>query len=194
MNPILSGSFSFRGLCTAMPCRLRREPLRADRKRREKQALAFAEIERSGHIQRLCDLSHECVALCLQQIVERRRSLLRYSGVPKRYFCTFGEKEHTSKRVSVIAPDNAISKAQCATLLRYYANVVCYAPPHLHQCRSPMNTGLQAHRTSSFVTQNHHLTQILFVLERLWILFCFWLSITRKGQSLSFCGRRVRLP
>ena len=26
---LLSGSFSFRGLCTAMPCRLRREPLRA---------------------------------------------------------------------------------------------------------------------------------------------------------------------
>lgn len=49
-----------------------------------------------------------------------------------------------------------------------------------------MNTGLQAHRTSSFVTQNHPLTQILFVPERLWILFCFWLSITRKGQSLSF--------
>ena len=54
-------------------------------------------------------------------------------GVPKRYFCTFGEKAHTSKRVSIIAPDNAISKAQCATLLRYYANVVCYATPHLHQ-------------------------------------------------------------
>ena len=70
-----------------MPCRLRREPLRA--------GTAF----------------------------------MRYSGVPKRYFCTFGEKEHTSKRVSIIAPDNAISKAQCATLLRYYANVVCYAPP-----------------------------------------------------------------
>ena len=35
--------------------------------------------------------------------------------------------------MSIIAPDNAISKAQCATLLRYYANVVCYAPPHLHQ-------------------------------------------------------------
>ena len=60
--------------------------------------------------------------------------------------------------------------------------------------KSPMNTGLQAHRTSSFVTQNHPLTQILFVPERLWILFCFWLSITRQGQSLSFCGRRVRLP
>ena len=90
-NPILSGSFSFRRLCAAMPCHLRREPLRA--------GTAF----------------------------------MRYSGVPKRYFCTFGEKEHTSKRVSIIAPDNAISKAQCATLLRYYANVVCYAPPHLHQ-------------------------------------------------------------
>lgn len=62
------------------------------------------------------------------------------------------------------------------------------------QRKSPMNTGLQAHRTSYFVTQNHPLTQILFVPERLWILFCFWLSITRKGQSLSFCGRRVRLP
>ena len=55
-------------------------------------------------------------------------AFMRYSGDPKRYFCTFGEKEHTSKRVSIIAPDNAISKAQCATLLRYYANVVCYAP------------------------------------------------------------------
>ena len=151
------------------------------------------------------DIANDCAIYrtnaqhcCLQQIVERRRSFLRYSGNPKRYFCTFGEKEHTSKRVSIIAPDNAISKAQCATLLRYYANVVCYAPPHLHQRKSPMNTGLQAHRTSSFVTQNHPLTQaltqILFVPERLWILFCFWMSIMRKGQSLSFCGRRVRLP
>ena len=64
--------------------------------------------------------------------------------------------------------------------------------------RSPMNTGLQAHRTFIFITQNHPLTQaltqILFVPERLWILFCFWLSITRQGQSLSFCGRRERLP
>ncbi len=29
-----------------------------------------------------------------------------------RYFRTFGEKEHTSKRVSIIASDNAISKAK----------------------------------------------------------------------------------
>ena len=151
------------------------------------------------------DIANDCAICrtnakhcCLQQIVERRRSFMRYSGGPKRYFCTFGEKAHTSKRVSIIAPDNAISKAQCATLLRYYANVVCYAPLISTKRRNPMNTGLQAHRTSSFVTQNHPLTQILtqilFVPERLWILFCFWLSITRKGQSLSFCGRRVRLP
>ena len=168
-----------------MPCRLRREPLRADRKRREKQALAFAEIERSGHSQRLCDCRTNAQHCCLQQIVERRRSFMRYSGDPAGYCVPVGKKEHTSKRVSVIAPDNAISKAQCAT---------CISTKR----KSPMNTGLQAHRTSFFVTQNHPLTQaltqILFVSERLWILFCFWLSITRKGQSLSFCGRRVRLP
>jgi len=57
-----------RGFCTAkaMPLLCNVNPgIRADRKRREKQALAFAEIERSGHSQRLCDLSHECVALLL---------------------------------------------------------------------------------------------------------------------------------
>ena len=33
-----------------------------------------------------------------------------------RYFCTcVDKKSHTSKRVSVIAPDNVISKEQCAT-------------------------------------------------------------------------------
>ena len=35
-----------------------------------------------------------------------------WEGDPKRYFRTFWEKEHTSKRVSIIAPDNAISKAK----------------------------------------------------------------------------------
>lgn len=121
-TPLISTTASFRGLCTAMPCRLRREPLRA--------GAAFMRVN------------------SLTSLL-RKRCLLR-------------------------------------------------PPPHLHQRKSPMNTGLQAHRTSSFVTQNHPLTQaltqILFVPERLWILFCFWLSITRKGQSLSFCGRRVRLP
>ena len=31
---------------------------------------------------------------------------------PRGILCTRGEKEHTSKRVSIIAPDNAISKAK----------------------------------------------------------------------------------
>ena len=39
-------------------------------------------------------------------------------GDPKRYFCTFGEKEHTSKRVSIIACNNVISKTKCATRTR----------------------------------------------------------------------------
>ena len=34
---------------------------------------------------------------------------------PRGILCTRGEKEHTSKRVSVIVPDNVISKVQCAT-------------------------------------------------------------------------------
>ena len=36
---------------------------------------------------------------------------------PQKILCTFGEKAHTSKRVSIIAPDNVISKAKCATHL-----------------------------------------------------------------------------
>ena len=59
------------------------------------------------------------------QAKDRRLSLAtidwsktKQSGDPKRYFRTFGEKEHTSKRVSIIAPDNAISEAKCATCTR----------------------------------------------------------------------------
>ena len=38
---------------------------------------------------------------------------------PRGILCTRGEKEHTSKRVSVIVCDNVISKAQCATHSRF---------------------------------------------------------------------------
>ena len=41
----------------------------------------------------------------------------RKNGGPRGILCTRGEKAHTSKRVSIIAPDNAISKVQCATHL-----------------------------------------------------------------------------
>ena len=40
---------------------------------------------------------------------------------PRGILCTRGEKEHTSKRVSIIAPDNAILKEKCATCARGYA-------------------------------------------------------------------------
>ena len=52
-------------------------------------------------------------------------------GDPKRYFCTFGEKEQTSKRVSVIACDNVISKARFATRTRLRKNPS--RTPKIHQ-------------------------------------------------------------
>lgn len=44
------------------------------------------------------------------------------SGSPKDT-CTFGEKEHASKRVSIIVPDNAISKTKRATRMRSRVNL-----------------------------------------------------------------------
>lgn len=44
------------------------------------------------------------------------------SGSPKDT-CTFGEKEHASKRVSIIVPDNAISKTKRATRTRPRVNL-----------------------------------------------------------------------
>ena len=44
-------------------------------------------------------------------------SLRSINRGPRGILCTRGEKAHTSKRVSVIACDNVISKAKCATYL-----------------------------------------------------------------------------
>ena len=57
-----------------------------------------------------------------------------YHKTHARYFCTCVEKKaHTSKRVSVIACDNAISKAKCAPWgktippqLRWYCLLMCF--------------------------------------------------------------------
>ena len=46
-----------------------------------------------------------------------------YRG-PRGILCTRGEKAHTSKRVSIIAPDNAISKAQCAPCSAILCHIV----------------------------------------------------------------------
>ena len=58
---------------------------------------------------------------------------------PQNILCTFGEKAHTNKRVSVIACDNAISKAQCAPYGRepYYkthARYFCTCVEKKAQC------------------------------------------------------------
>ena len=50
------------------------------------------------------DLSQHC-------FVQWQRAKIRG---PQKILCTFGEKEHTSKRVNIIACNNVISKAQCA--------------------------------------------------------------------------------
>ena len=43
---------------------------------------------------------------------------------PRGILCTRGEKAQTSKRVSVIAPDNVISKAQCAPCSAILCHIV----------------------------------------------------------------------
>ena len=50
---------------------------------------------------------------------------------PRGILCTRGEKAHTSKRVSVIAPDNVISKEKCATRTRLRTNPS--RTPKIHQ-------------------------------------------------------------
>ena len=49
----------------------------------------------------------------------RRNLKIRGNWGPRGILCTRGEKAHTSKRVSIIATDNVISKAQCATHYRF---------------------------------------------------------------------------
>ena len=156
-NSILSGSFSFRGLCTAMPCRLRREPLRAGaafmrvnsltallRKRcllrpphlhhlQKKRTRFYRVLFLFGGSARRCraacgvnpcgltaseersmrlhlrkssaaDIANDCAICrtnaqhcCLQQIVERRRSFMRYSGDPAGYCVPVGKRSTQAK-------------------------------------------------------------------------------------------------
>ena len=88
---LLSGSFSFRGLsarrCRAT-CGVNPFGLTASEERSKRLHLRKSSAT---------DIANDCAICrtnaqhcCLQQIVERRRSFMRYSGVPKRYFCTFG--------------------------------------------------------------------------------------------------------
>ena len=63
---------------------------------------------------------------------------------PRGKLCTRGEKAHTSKRVSIIAPDNAISKVQCATCNVPKAHIA----PKVHRfCQR------QKHRIIAFISK-----------------------------------------
>ena len=55
--------------------------------------------------------------VCRWHVAELFLSLRSINRGPRGILCTRGEKAHTSKRVSIIACNNVISKVQCATHL-----------------------------------------------------------------------------
>ena len=55
----------------------------------------------------------------LRRLTGQKRSNRGPHGI----LCTRGEKEHTSKRLSIIAPDNAISKTKHTTCVRLVDNL-----------------------------------------------------------------------
>ena len=96
-NPILSGSFSFRGsarrcraACGVNPCGLTASEERSKRLHLRKSSAA--------------DIANDCAICrtnaqhcCLQQIVERRRSFMRYSGDPAGYCVPVGKRSTQAK-------------------------------------------------------------------------------------------------
>ena len=72
---------------------------------------------------------HQILAV-LGKVKYQNSDFLGFRG-PRGILCTRGEKEHTSKRVSVIACDNVISKEKCATRTRLRTNPS--RTPKIHQ-------------------------------------------------------------
>ena len=87
---------------------------------------------------------------CLRQSVGQKRS---YRG-PRGILCTRGEKEHTSKRVSVIASDNVISKAKRATRGRGFA----------HSCKSSLRSPNATSQTALLTKQTLFICLFVFCL------------------------------
>ena len=87
---------------------------------------------------------------CLRQSVGQKRS---YRG-PRGILCTRGEKEHTSKRVSVIACDNVISKTKCATCGRGFA----------HPCKSSLRSPNATSQTALLTKQTLFICLFVFCL------------------------------
>ena len=70
--------------------------------------------------------------------VQRTLSFQSINRGPRGILCTRGEKAHTSKRVSIIAPDNVISKAQCAPCGSDIAFAVILSSAVILPCDSDM--------------------------------------------------------
>ena len=110
---------------------------------------------------------------------ERGVFILLINRGPRGILCTRGEKKHTSKRVSVIVPDNAISKTKCATRTR----------PRTHLSRTP-----KIHQNSDFLGECIPCNALCHCEERSDV------AISRKGNLIKamircFClsAKAVRL-
>ena len=82
---------------------------------------------------------------------------------PRKILCTCVEKKaHTSKRVSIIAPDNAISKVQCAPCSAILCQFVCLVDTF---CGKNKPDPCQRDTFRAFF--NYSAIKLLFVSERL---------------------------
>ena len=96
---------------------------------------------------------------CLRQSVGQKRSYRDPRGI----LCTRGEKEHTSKRVSVIACDNVISKANFS------------GTPRVHSI--PRGPRIYASGFSAANRRHKKITTDLVVI----LLWCRWPDSNRHG-------------
>ena len=118
----------------------------------------------------------------------------RKNGDPKRYFCTFGEKAHTSIRVSIIACNNVISKAQCATHrpegtphykthARYFRT--CVEKKSAHKQKSEHCRPRQCDFKSEMCAANY--IKSLFVDTDDNIIFSIILALSAQNNALTRC-------
>ena len=84
-----------------------------------------------------------------------------YRG-PRGILCTRGEKAQTSIRVSVIAPDNVISKAQCAPCSAILCHIICLVDTFYGK-----NKPDPCQRDTFRAFFNYSAIKLLFVAERL---------------------------
>ena len=87
---------------------------------------------------------------------------LPYKTPRKIHLYLRGEKAHTSKRVSIIAPDNAISKAQCAPCSAILCHFICLVDTFYGKNKPNL-----CQRDTFRAFFNYSAIKFLFVAERL---------------------------